>query len=73
MRLSFDDTESFKEAAGSLCFNNSPSDSNTSGMLPQIGPPRPGDQWRYLKIWYSSELLYSIREHNDTQLTSTWI
>ena len=30
MRLSFDDTESFKEAAGSLRFNNSPSDPDTS-------------------------------------------
>ena len=29
MRLSFDDDESFKEAAGSLRFNNSPSDSNS--------------------------------------------
>ena len=30
MKLSFDDTESFKEAAGSLRFNNPSSDSNTS-------------------------------------------
>ena len=36
MRLSFDDTESFKEAAGSLRFNNPPSDSNTSSMPPQL-------------------------------------
>ena len=28
-RLSFDDEESFKEAAGSLYFNNPPSDPNT--------------------------------------------
>ena len=32
MRSSVDDNESFKEAAGSLCFNNLPSDPNT--MLP---------------------------------------
>ena len=32
MRLSFDDPESFKEAAGSLRFNNPPSDPNTSIM-----------------------------------------
>ena len=42
MRLSFDDEESFKEAAGSLIFNNSPSDpdslqgvESSSGMPPQ--------------------------------------
>ena len=44
MRLSFDDGESFKEAAGSLRFNNPPSTSDTStlqmgsstsSMLPQ--------------------------------------
>ena len=29
MSLSFDDKESFMEAAGSLCFNNCQSDSNT--------------------------------------------
>ena len=40
MRLSFDDPESFKEAAGSLRFNNPPSDSNTSNtmMPPQLVP-----------------------------------
>ena len=37
MRLSFDDEESFKEAAGSLRFNNPPSDP-TSSMPPQLGP-----------------------------------
>ena len=39
MRLSFDDTESFKEAAGSLGFNNPSSDPNTSSssMPPQLG------------------------------------
>ena len=34
MRLSFDDEESFKEAGGSLCFNNhAPSDSKDSFTL----------------------------------------
>ena len=33
MKLSFDDTESFKEAAGSLRFNNHPSDPNTSSIV----------------------------------------
>ena len=37
MRLSFDDPESFKEAAGSLRFHNPPSDPNTSSMPPQLG------------------------------------
>ena len=46
MRLSFDDEESFKEAAGSLLFNNPPSDPNSlalrragvsSSMLPHEG------------------------------------
>ena len=41
MKLSFDDTESFKEAAGSLRFNNPPSDPNTSSMPPQLGPQVP--------------------------------
>ena len=35
MKLSFDDKESFKEAAGSLCFNNPPSDPNTTHQ--QVG------------------------------------
>ena len=30
MKLSFDDEETFKEAVGSLCFNNSPSDPNST-------------------------------------------
>ena len=30
MKLSFDDEESLKEAVESICFNNPPSDSNTS-------------------------------------------
>ena len=39
MRLSFDDPESFKEAAESLRFNNPPSDPNTtSSMPPQLVP-----------------------------------
>ena len=38
MRLSFDDPESFKEAAGSFRFNHPPSDPNTSSMPPQLGP-----------------------------------
>jgi hypothetical protein len=29
MRMSFDDEESFKEAVGSLCFNNIPTDPNS--------------------------------------------
>ena len=32
MRLSFDDEESFLEAAGSLCFNNHPSDSDSDAL-----------------------------------------
>ena len=32
MRLSFEDQESLKEAAGSLCFNNLPSDPNIRRM-----------------------------------------
>ena len=44
MRLSFDDTESFKEVAGSLRFNNPPSDSNTSSMPPQLGPQLEGPE-----------------------------
>ena len=34
MRLSFEDKESFKEAAESICFKNTPSDHNT---LEQMG------------------------------------
>ena len=32
MKLSFEDQESLKEAAGSLCFNNPPSDPNILQM-----------------------------------------
>ena len=42
MRLSFDDPESFKEAAGSLHFNNPPSDPNTSSMPLQLVPQGQG-------------------------------
>ena len=35
MKLSFNDNESFTEAAGSLCFNNPPSDPNTTHQ--QVG------------------------------------
>ena len=36
MKLSFDDEDSLKEAVGSLCFNNPPSDPNTiDSMLAQ--------------------------------------
>ena len=43
MRLSFDDPESFKfkEAAGSLRFNNPPSNPSTSSMPPQLRPQGP--------------------------------
>ena len=34
MRSSVDDNESFKEAAGSLCFYNPPSDPNTLERVP---------------------------------------
>ena len=44
MRLSFDDPESFKEAAGSLGFNNLPSDLNTSSAPPQLGSQLEGQE-----------------------------
>ena len=37
MKLSFDDKESFTEAAGSLHFNNPPSDPNTTLQQPEVG------------------------------------
>ena len=42
MRLSFDDEESFKEAAGSLRFNNPPSDSSSLQQVESQGgmPPQ---------------------------------
>ena len=43
MNLSFDDEESFKEAVGSLRFNNPPSDPNT---LQQMGSMVPQDSER---------------------------
>jgi hypothetical protein len=39
MRLSFDDHESFKDAAGSLRFNNPPSDLNTQQVGSSSMPP----------------------------------
>ena len=36
MKLSFDDEESFKEAVGSLRFNNPPSDPNTLQPIESI-------------------------------------
>jgi hypothetical protein len=39
MRLSFDDHESFKEAAGSLRFNNPPSDPNTHQQVGSSSMP----------------------------------
>ena len=38
MKLSFDDEESLKDAVESLCFNNPPSDSNTSQQTGSILP-----------------------------------
>ena len=38
MRLSFEDEDSFKEAVGSLCFNNPPSDPNTMGSNSSLRP-----------------------------------
>ena len=43
MKLSFDDEESFKEAVGSLCFDNPPSDPNA---LQPIGSILPQDSVR---------------------------
>jgi hypothetical protein len=40
MRLSFDDPESFKEAAESLRFNNPPSDSNSLEPMESSSMPR---------------------------------
>ena len=49
MRLSFDDPESFKEAAGSIRFNIPLSDPNTNSTAPQLvpqGEERSEDAWR---------------------------
>ena len=43
MKLSFDDEESFKEAVGTLCFNNPPSIPNA---LQPIGSKLPQDSER---------------------------
>ena len=37
MRLSFENQETLKEAVGSICFNNPPSDPNTIPTIPQMG------------------------------------
>ena len=76
MKLSFDDPESFKEAAGSLRFNNPPSDPNTSSSMPsQLGPQleSPEISEDTQKIWDSRKLLYNIREYKMIPITSTWI
>ena len=46
MRLSFDDNESFKEAVGSLRFNNPPSDPNTLQQMGSSGSMPPQDSER---------------------------
>ena len=44
MKLSFDDKESFMEAAGSLRFNDPPSNPNTTHQQVPVGPrERSGD------------------------------
>ena len=78
MRLSFDDTESsFKEAAGSLRFNNTPSDLNTSttsSMPPQllVGPKsqeRSEDSWRYdIQANYCTISMYTV-----TMILPNWL
>ena len=46
MKLSFDDKESFMEAAGSLRFNNPPSDPNTlQRMGSSDSMPAQGSEW----------------------------
>ena len=69
MRLSFDDTESFKEVVGSLRFNNPPSDPNSSTSSTSSMPPlqvqeKSEDTWRR----YSSKLVYILHTYSDTQL-----
>ena len=51
MNLSFDDEESFKEAVGSLRFNNPPSDPNT---LQQMGSMVPQDSERDEDICFNN-------------------
>ena len=41
MRLSFDDEESFKDAAGGLCFNNNPSSDGNPNVHLQVGSMLP--------------------------------
>ena len=50
MKLSFDDEESLKEAVGSICFNDLPSDPNT---LQRIGSILPQDSERSEDICYN--------------------
>ena len=38
MKLSFDEEQSLKEAVGSLCFNNPPSDPNTLQRMESMSP-----------------------------------
>ena len=73
MKLSFDDEESFKEAAGTLNFNNPPSDpdsllkNSTSSSTPS--QERSEDTEIY---WYSRKLWYiSSYNFNDTAVTRT--
>jgi hypothetical protein len=42
MKLSFDDKESFKEAAESLCYNNPPSETSTFRQMgsSSMSPPQ---------------------------------
>ena len=55
MKLSFDDKKSSKEATGSLCFNNPPSDLGTSGSIPTW----PQSQERSEGTWgYSIQSIY---------------
>ena len=51
MKLSFDDEESFKEAVGTLCFNNPPSDPNT---LHRMGSMPPQDSERNEDIRFNN-------------------
>ena len=69
MKLSFDDEESFKEAAGSLRFNNPPSDSDS---LQQVGsssgmPPEEKNEDIYFNNSSSdSDIIVQVRRVTDT-------
>jgi hypothetical protein len=57
MRLSFDDEESFKDAVGSLCFDNPPSDPNSVGLAPQeVGGSNVPPQERIEDICFNNSL-----------------